>query len=306
MTSYPTSIVSYASKTDGVDYPQAAHINSLQDEMVAVETALGANYARPTLFNARLTLETGNPVSTVDQTAKTTLYLTPYQGNKIAVYDGASVWNTISLSADISITLASLTAGLPYDVWVYSNAGTLTLELTAWTNTTTRATALALQNGVYVKTGATTRRYVGTICIVATGQCEDSFVRRMVWNYYNRVKRIMTRLNTTSHAYTTAAWRAWNNDAPNSQVEFVLGEQQNLTGICRANITGTGVHGVAFAINTTASPGGSKTEQLNSFADASMSDAFSCAVGYQYWVGLELGGITTTFERISMTMEVEG
>lgn len=44
MASYPSSIVSYTAKTDGVDYPQAAHINSLQDEVAAIETALKANF----------------------------------------------------------------------------------------------------------------------------------------------------------------------------------------------------------------------------------------------------------------------
>lgn len=44
MTSYPTSIVSFSTKTDGVDYPQAAHINSLQDEVTAIETAIKANF----------------------------------------------------------------------------------------------------------------------------------------------------------------------------------------------------------------------------------------------------------------------
>jgi hypothetical protein len=267
-------------------------------------TNLVGNTSMP--FNARLTLETGVPTSIADQTAKTTLYLTPYNGNRIAVYSGTA-WSVLALSADISITLASLTAGLPYDVYVYSNAGTLTLELTAWTNTTTRATALTTQDGIFVKTGVTTRRYVGTICIVATGQCEDSSARRMVWNYYNRVVRILTRINTTSHTYTTAAWRAWNNSAANSQVEFVLGEQQSLLGIYRAVTTGTGSPGVGFGIDTTGGPSGTKGEQFNNPAmDSASSDMFACAAGYHYWVGVETGGTTTTFERISMTMQLEG
>ena len=41
--SFPTSIKSYTTKVDGVDYPLAAHINSPQEEIVAIETALGVN-----------------------------------------------------------------------------------------------------------------------------------------------------------------------------------------------------------------------------------------------------------------------
>ena len=252
-------------------------------------------------MEARLTLETGVPISTTDQTAKTTLYLTPYKGNQIAVYDGTSAWSTLTLSADISITLAGLTAGLPYDVYVYSNAGTLALELTAWTNTTTRATARTLQNGVYVKTGATTRRYIGTIAIVATGQCEDSSVKRMVYNYYNQVTRLAVLSNINSHAYATAAWRAWNNDAANSQVMFMLGDAQQVTGIYRANITVGGGGGVSFGIATTG-PGGVKGEQFNNAVDVGSSDAFVYAEGSRVLVGVEYGSLTT--ERISITAQI--
>lgn len=44
MTSYPSSIWSPTSKTDGVDYPLASHINDLQNEVVAVQTAIKANF----------------------------------------------------------------------------------------------------------------------------------------------------------------------------------------------------------------------------------------------------------------------
>lgn len=254
-------------------------------------------------MEARLTLETGVPISTTDQTAKTTLYLTPYKGNQIAVYDGTSAWSTLTLSADISITLAGLTAGLPYDVYVYSNAGTLALELTAWTNTTTRATARALQNGVYVKTGATTRRFVGTICIVATGQCEDSVSKRMVNNFYNQVPRPMAVSYISSHAYATAAWRAWNNNAALSQVSMVLCDAQQAIGTYRTNITVAGGGGVAFGTATTG-PGGSKGEQFNNVADVGSADVFLLAAGYNIFVAVEYGSLTT--ERISTTMSVWG
>lgn len=46
--SFPNDIVTYTDKTDGVDDVEAAHINSLQDEMVATQT-----YVRPKLAAAR-------------------------------------------------------------------------------------------------------------------------------------------------------------------------------------------------------------------------------------------------------------
>jgi hypothetical protein len=162
--------------------------------------------------NGRLTLETGVPISTTDQTAKGTLYFTPYAGNRIALFDG-SVWSTVEFT-EKSLDISGYTADKPYDIWGYNNAGALALESTIWTNTTTRATAIALQDGVYVKSGTTTRRYLGTILMTATlGQCEDSRSKRYVWNYYNRVPRNMYCVDTTnSWTYTTATWRAANNN----------------------------------------------------------------------------------------------
>jgi hypothetical protein len=48
MASFPTSVKSFTSKVDGVDYPQAVHVNDLQDEVNAVETYLGATGSRIT------------------------------------------------------------------------------------------------------------------------------------------------------------------------------------------------------------------------------------------------------------------
>lgn len=41
--SYPTAIKSFTTKVDGVDYPQASHINDLQLEVTAIETELRIN-----------------------------------------------------------------------------------------------------------------------------------------------------------------------------------------------------------------------------------------------------------------------
>ena len=193
--------------------------------------------------DGRLTLETGVAVSTSDQTAKTTLYYTPHQGNRIALYTG-STWQTLTF-AEISIAVPATTSTL-YDVFVYNNAGTLALELLAWTNDTTRATALTLQDGVYVKTGATTRRYVGSMRTTGvSGQTEDSLAKRYVWNHRNRVKKLLRVTETTdTWTYTTASWRQANNAATN-QVDVVVG----IAGVAVdlavhaavANTTGAGV-----------------------------------------------------------------
>jgi hypothetical protein len=184
-----------------------------------------ADAATAQIFQARLTLTTGLAVTTSDVTAAGTIYLTPYKGNKIAVYNGTR-WKLMPLT-EISLALTA-TSGLPYDVWVFDNSGTLTLETTAWTNTTTRATALATQDGVYCKTGALTRRYVGTFYASASNQTEDGVSGRHVWNYYNRVPKLMYRVLApgTTWTYTLATIRQANGDADN-ELNFVIGVRED-------------------------------------------------------------------------------
>lgn len=180
------------------------------------------------LTEARITLTSGTPVTTSDVTGATTFYVAPYKGNRIALYNG-SAW-IISTFTNTSISVPAST-NTNYDVFAYDNAGTATFETVAWTNDTTRATALTTQDGVWVKTGATTRKYIGTIRTTGvSGQCEDSTSKRFVWNYYNRVCRFLTCKDTTDNwTYTTATWRAANNSTAvgTARVEVVIGVSED-------------------------------------------------------------------------------
>lgn len=173
--------------------------------------------------NGRLTTETGVPVSTSDRASQSTIFFTPYQGNRIALYDGSAAWEVLSFS-ELSLALSGLTSDKNYDVFVDYNAGTPQLVLSnAWTNATTRADALTLQDGVYVLSGATDHRYVGTIHTSGTTTTEDTLSKRFVWNLYNRTLRAMRAIDAAnSWTYTTATYRQANANAAN-QVEYVVG-----------------------------------------------------------------------------------
>lgn len=142
-------------------------------------------------FGFRLTTLSGTAVTSADRTSQGTLYLTPTSNiggttagtGLLSLYDG-SQWNLYS-SGEISLTL-SISNTTNYDVFLYDNSGTLTLETVAWSSATARATAIDLQDGVLVKDGALTRRYVGTIRGTGSNVTEDSKANRFVANYYNR------------------------------------------------------------------------------------------------------------------------
>jgi hypothetical protein len=168
----------------------------------------------PSTNEFRLTLASGNSVPVTDQTAKTTLYLTPYLGQSLMLYVGAA-W-ALRSGGEVSLSLSSLAANTVYDIFAYDAAGTVTLEALAWASATARATALTRQDGVWTKSGDPTRRYMGTISTTATaGQCEDSLVKRFVANIQNALPRPLRVFETFGTWNYAGGWRMVRNNAVN-------------------------------------------------------------------------------------------
>jgi hypothetical protein len=189
----------------------------------------------PQVCQGRLTLETGVPVSTTDQTAKSTLYWSPctpggasVTSGLVGFYDGTRyvILSLTELSCDLDTAEGGgqIDSGKNYDVFIDYNGGTPALVLgDAWTNDTTRATALAKQGSLVVLTGSTDWRWVGTIRGSAAGDTEDSVTKRFVWNAYNAVSRRLQKTDTTaSWTYNSTTIRQARAESTN-QVEIVCG-----------------------------------------------------------------------------------
>ncbi len=256
----------------------------------------------------RLTTESGVPVSTADRTAQATLYFTPYKGNTIRIYDGTR-WQLYAFT-ELSLALSGLTGGKNYDVFVYDNSGTLTLELSAaWTNDTTRADALTTQNGILVKSGALTRLYLGTIRATGATTTEDAGGgtttqvggQRFVWNYYNRVRRVLQVFDSTnSWAYATDTWRQAGGVAGN-KVEFVIGWPEDAThAVLLGALAGNAIGGIGIGVDSITVP---STFKAISDAAASaitnsitaMYDALIATPGYHYLSWMEIASAALTF-----------
>lgn len=178
------------------------------------------------ICDGRLTLTTVTPVTTGNVTAATSVFFTPYSGKYISLYNG-STWDLLGFS-ELTLSVPATTSTV-YDVFAFNNSGVAAVEALAWTNDTTRATALVKQDGVLAKTGALTRRYLGSFrTTTVSGQTEDSATKRHLWNYYNRVKRPLQRFETTaSWNYMTATVRQANGSTAN-QVDILVGFQEAL------------------------------------------------------------------------------
>ncbi len=200
--------------------------SSIVEELLETKDAPYAGYGT---CSGRLTLASGTPVTTSDLTAQGTIYFTPYNGSRISLYDGTKWVLHDFTQRSLALTVSS---GSNYDVFMYDNAGTLTLELSAaWTNDTTRSDALTTLSGIHVKNAATTRRYLGTIRGSGANVTEDSVSKRFVWNHCNRRPRFLRVVDTTdSWTSSTTTWRHANNSSAN-RVEYVVGQAEPLVHV---------------------------------------------------------------------------
>ncbi len=250
--------------------------------------------------DGRVTLTSATPVTTSDVTAATTLYFTPHKGNRIALY-ASSAWTTLAFS-ETTLTVPATTNTM-YDLFAYNSSGTLALETLAWTNDTTRATGLGRQDGVLVKSGDATRRYLGSFRTTGTsGKTEDSKVKRYVWNYYNRTARELYVADTaTSWNYSTAIFRQANANSAN-QVDFVIGVAEDTCELgltyCAATSAATirrvyggiGIDSISAPLRGQTSIPANSSVIFNGYA----SLRTVVAAGHHYAAWLEAGGGTDT------------
>jgi hypothetical protein len=277
----------------------------------------------------RLTLVTGTPVMTSAQTGKTTLYYTPYVGALIPIYNGTA-WALAQMSSDLSnITTnsavgnagpAAVTTNSNYDLFVWSNAGTLTLTRgPAWTSDTARGTGagttqIAMQNGIWTNAVAITNgpsanqgTYVGTVRSDGSSQLNwnptpaaaagGAEAKLHVFNTYNRVLFCAASLdNTSSWTYSTATWRSLDNSTTN-RISYIdgLGELNINANFLGVILQTAGLYN--FGINrdsTSAQPTTATVQQLTSNNSNFLNQIFIASLGYHYLQAMEVSRDSTS------------
>lgn len=251
--------------------------------------------------SGRLTLESGVPVSSTDQSAKATIYFTPYKGNTIVLWDGSNWTEYTFIETSLAIgTLASAT--IPNDIFGYQSAGTLTLEKLAWTNATTRATAITIQDGRYCKSGDKTRLYLGSFYPSSTTTTEDSYGgvttqvggKRFLFNHYNQEFRSAAVKDTSaSYNYSTSTFRQVNAAAGN-KVGFMIGTVAHIDAVAQSYMSSSVACnvGVGVGIDNTSTTS-AQVSGTGASASAGLSLFAHCrgviGVGYHDIIWLEMG-----------------
>lgn len=224
----------------------------------------------------RLTLQSGVPVMTTTQAAKTTLFYTPYVGDKIPIYDGTSSWAMTTfpeisvLTTDTTKNPAAIGANKVNDWFVWSDAGTMRLTHSVdWTNDTTRAIGLARVNGILVNSAAITNgpgvnrgTYVGTTFSNGSSQLDwvlpvspwGTQAKLWVWNCYNRRLTVAdVRDPTTSWTVSGATLLYWNNNPVNTctLVQGLAEDAISLLSSTYASPAASGIYQQQLAVDGT-------------------------------------------------------
>ena len=247
-----------------------------------------------TLAGGRLTLETGVAVSASDQTAKTTIYYTPFIHSLIGLYDTTNLIWTAHPFTERSLALGTLVSGKNYDVFAVLTSGAVAIEALVWTSDSARATALVAVDGVLCKTGDTSRRYVGTFRTTTTTTTEDSEAKRFVYNANNRVRRSMLGTlgyvdDNTAATFTFNSQNVWAalNGGTGNKCEFVNGLTETVllagsvfytAGAGSYLMTGIGVDATtsaSFIVSQNDAGGGPAFQRSN-------SKSVQLAAGYHY------------------------
>ncbi len=275
--------------------------DSTTDLVIVADPPSGNQVIDTGVCDGRVTLTSLTPVPPADVIGATSIYFTPYQGNRIALYDGVASWALYTFS-EITLALGTLTAAIGYDVFAYNNNGLVAIEVLAWASGTTRATAVVLQDGVRVKSGATTRRLVGAFYTTATTTTEDSAAKRLVWNNQNPVPRALQRLEVAgAWTYTTATWRQANANTANQIAVFAgiaeLPIQVTLiVGVANTNVGVTVLVTIGVDSTTAASSGGGYAITAVANAVIPLMTSFSAPVpiGYHFYSWNEQSAATGT------------
>lgn len=259
----------------------------------------------PAAMCCRLSLHNTNAITTSDTTGSL-IYLVPFRGNRIPLYNGTT-WQVHLLSMALSVS-PSPALNTVFDIFVSLSGGNLVLTTQDWSNDSTRAVPLALQDGVWVSSLDKTKRYLGTARTNSSGSVDDTKLDRNLWNYYHRVRRpLRVQELTYAWSYNTAAWRVANN-ATTNRVSAVIGMPEvsiHLEGLGMAYTTpSNGAAAISIGEDSTTTPhpdvlgqGGYSTGGSHIYLSTVLN--YYPSIGFHRWYWLETGsgasGNTTYF-----------
>lgn len=147
-----------------------------------------SGFINPTTCECRLSLYSGS-VTTNNTTSG--VYIMPYKGNRISLYVSGS-WQTrvVPTNQFVALNTSGFLSGQIFDCYLTDTTGlgNVQLRLLSGGGPATQI----YQDSVLVLSGVPEYRYIGTGYSYSLGSIQDQFAARHLYNYYNRIRKIIT------------------------------------------------------------------------------------------------------------------
>jgi hypothetical protein len=257
---------------------------------------------------------------TTTQSAKTTIYYTPYVSNLVPIYNGTSfamtAFSELSvLTTDATKSPAAIGVNKVNDWFVWNDAGTIRIgHGPDWTSDTVRSagTALVMVNGILLNDAAITNgpaaqrgTYVGTTRSNASSQLDWIYGAVAgaggtpgvfgVWNMFHR-RLVASFVGTTvdSWTYSSTTVRAANG-SNNTRHSFVSGLAEDaFEGEYSTMITANGEVGIGF--NATNAYSGRQVTTGNVEIVQGIGKFATATLGFNFFQACEsVGAASATF-----------
>ena len=146
----------------------ATQVNANFQAIVTYLASLGAG----SLPLGRLSLSSTLPVMNANAVNQSVVYYLPFVGNTVPTYSGSAFSTNTFTSYSCTLTAGANVSGGIYDLALAYNGGTPVLvTLPAWTNSTTRSTAITQSvGGLWTNTGSTTGMNNGVSYAIGANQ----------------------------------------------------------------------------------------------------------------------------------------
>ena len=294
----------------------------------AVTTTTLTALVPPSPPQGRLTLTSATPVLTATVSASATVYYALYTGNQIPIYSGTA-WvmttftelsNATAQSSTGNAGPAAVAANSNYDLFAWSNGGTLTLTRgPPFTSDTVRGTGAGTTQisrvlGIWSNTVAITNgpgaglgTYVGTVRSNGTATVDWIFGATAsggtagvlgVWNMYNRVDvASVTCDSVASYSVANGTTQAANNSAGN-RCSFIRGLDEDAASAIYESYAGSQngllTSGIGLDSTTTYTKTATNYASATSWSTVTHYDGLP-GLGWHYLSPNDTGSVTNSF-----------
>jgi hypothetical protein len=210
-------------------------------QVIMTLTAVAARPQTAVSPGGRLTLVSGTPVMTANETAQGTVYYTPFLHSQVPCWDGVGLSSQPFSELSVVLDSTNFLSTKLYDWFIFLHAGAPTLGYgPAWSSNTARSAALTTTKP-YTNNASITLRtsssqtytipagqafYIGTAYATANGQTGMAFVTAAtgggggilgLYNGYNQVLiQAQEQDDTDNWSYASTTWRVADGSANNS------------------------------------------------------------------------------------------